>query len=222
MPKIIKKLSEKEVRNAKPKDKAYKLCDEGGLRLLIRPSGTKVWQVPYIFHGKQNTYTIGQYCPNGREGFTTLADARKERDRIKALLDEGIEPNRDKAVNKYNSVEKMQTTFEATAREWHSKGGWVPKHSKNILSCLEKDVFPIIGHLQIAQVTTQDILHILTIIQDRGALDVAKRVCKRCEDIFDYAIIKGICINNPASGRSKFVQSRKPKNRPHLKGGLKV
>lgn len=31
MPKIIRKLTEKEVRNARPKSKPYKMCDEGGL-----------------------------------------------------------------------------------------------------------------------------------------------------------------------------------------------
>jgi hypothetical protein len=54
MPKINRKLTEVEIRNAKPKDKAYKLHDEGGLILLVRPSGTKVWQYPYKLFGKHN------------------------------------------------------------------------------------------------------------------------------------------------------------------------
>ena len=39
MPKLIRKLTNKEVTDAKPKDKPYRLCDEGGLRLLVRPTG---------------------------------------------------------------------------------------------------------------------------------------------------------------------------------------
>lgn len=93
MPKLIRKLSEAEIRNAKHKAKPYKLYDEGGLRLLIRPSGTKVWQYPYNFLGKHNTYTIGQYCPKGRAGYVSTADARKIRDEIKELIDQGIDRN---------------------------------------------------------------------------------------------------------------------------------
>lgn len=55
MPKIIKKLTDAKVRKAKPKENPYKLCDEGGLRLLIRPTGVKVWQYPYTLQGKHNT-----------------------------------------------------------------------------------------------------------------------------------------------------------------------
>lgn len=48
MAKLNRKLTETEIRNAKPRDKDYKLYDDGGLRLLVRKSGTKVWQYPYI------------------------------------------------------------------------------------------------------------------------------------------------------------------------------
>lgn len=217
MPKMIKKLSEREVRSAKPKDKAYKLYDEGGLRVLVRKTGVKVFQYPYTYNGKSNTYTIGKYCPDGRAGYVGLADARKLRDEVKAQLDEGIEPNRKKKAQKYNSQAKSKTTFEALGREWHSKGTWVAKHKKNILSALEKDVFPHIGHLQITKITTQDIIYVLSLVEERGAYDVAKRICQRCEAIFDYAYVKGVCKNNPALGRGKFVKYRQSKARPHLK-----
>jgi hypothetical protein len=61
MPKVIRKLTEKEIQAAKPQEKPYKLYDEGGLLLLVRPSGTKVWQYPYKLNDKYNVLTIGQY-----------------------------------------------------------------------------------------------------------------------------------------------------------------
>jgi len=75
MPKIYRKLSDREIREAKPKDKNYFLFDGGNLRLLVRPSGTKVWQYPYQLSGKNNTVTLGKY--GDRTGFVSLADARK-------------------------------------------------------------------------------------------------------------------------------------------------
>jgi Arm DNA-binding domain len=45
-------LTTKEVDNAKPRDKKYKLADSGGLCLLIAPSGAKLWRLRYRFDGK--------------------------------------------------------------------------------------------------------------------------------------------------------------------------
>jgi integrase len=109
-----------------------------------------------------------------------------------------------------------ELAFEKIAREWHDKQVWNPKHAKNILRTLEVDVFPYIGKKPIIEVNAQDILKILRIIEERNALDVAKRVNQRCTAIFDYAIVKGICDNNPATGRAKIIKARKVKHRPHL------
>lgn len=217
MPKIIKKLSEAEIRSAQPKKTPYKICDEGGLRLLVRPSGAKVWQYPYTFQGKSNTYTIGPYCPKGRPSYVGTAQARKIRDEIKDLLQQGIDPNKHKQTQRFNSSEKAKTTFEAIAREWHAKGVWVPKHAKNILRSLEDDVFPLIGYKQLDQITAAEIITVISLVEKRGAPDVAKRICQRCEAIFDYGLLKGVCFNNPAAGRSKFIKPPKRKHRPHLK-----
>lgn len=41
MPKIKRKLTEAEIKNAKPKEKDYKLYDEGGLYLLVRTAAKR-------------------------------------------------------------------------------------------------------------------------------------------------------------------------------------
>ncbi len=217
MPKIIRKLSEAEIRAAQPKEKPYKLYDEGGLRLLVRTTGVKVWQYPYAFHGKGNTYTIGQYCPKGRAGYVGTAGARKIRDEIRDLIRQGIDPNKHKQTQRFDSAEKSKTTFEAIAREWHGKGVWVIKHAKNILTSLEDDVFPLLGYKQLDQITTAEIITVISAVEKRGAPDVAKRICQRCEAVFEYGILKGVCANNPAAGRSKFIKPAQRQHRPHLK-----
>ncbi len=126
MPKIIRKLSEAEVRNSKPRDKFYKLYDEGGLRLLIRSTGTKVWQYPYKLHGKSNIYTIGQYDPGGRKSYVGMAEARQKRDEIKELINQGVDPNKAKAAERLKVGAENATSFEFIAREWHGKQNWVP------------------------------------------------------------------------------------------------
>lgn len=217
MPKLSVGLSDKDVQNAKPRNKPYKLYDRDGLCLLIRKTGTKVWQYHYQYRTLRKTYTIGQYLGKAIPGHISLKDARMAKHAARALLDEGIDPSVHKRERVYGKCGDDEKTFEALGREWHSKGTWVLKHSKNILKSLEGDVFPIIGFKQITDVTRQDIVAVLSKVEEREAYDVAKRICQRCEAIFDYAIIKGVCDDNPALGRAKYIQKPKSKPRPHFK-----
>jgi integrase len=216
MPKVVKRLTDKEIENVKAAEKDYKLYDGDGLQLLVRKSGTKVWQYPYSFNGKRNIYTIGKYLRKGVAGHISIFDARKVRYDVSNLLDNGLNPNEHKQ-GRSSALQADDITFEAVAREWHGKGTWVHKHAQNIIRSLERDVFSYIGLKPISEVNAQDIVKLLTIIESRGAYDVAKRTCQRCEAVFDYAITKGLCDLNPAIGRAKFIKKRKTKNRPHLK-----
>ena len=40
-------LTDTAIRNAKPKDKPYKVTDSQGLYLLVNPRGSKLWRVKY-------------------------------------------------------------------------------------------------------------------------------------------------------------------------------
>ena len=210
MPKIIPALTDTQIRAAKARDKDYKLYDAGGLRLLIRKTGTKVWQYPYKYNGKANIYSIGKYP------LYSLAEARGKRDQFRKSLLDGINPIVHIQANRLADNPQINS-FETIAREWHSKQLWANKHSQNILMTLEKDVFPQIGKLDISDVTVKNILDILSSIEARGATDVAKRVCQRCTAIFDYAILKGLMENNPALGRSKLIKATIVRHRPYLK-----
>ncbi|MCB5190061.1 Arm DNA-binding domain-containing protein [Methylobacillus arboreus] len=44
-------LSDLSLRNAKPRDKAYKLYDEAGLFIQVTPAGGKWWRFKYRFDG---------------------------------------------------------------------------------------------------------------------------------------------------------------------------
>lgn len=214
MPRANRKLTEITIRSAKPQDKNYYLFDDGGLRLLIRPSGTKVWQYPYRLNKKNNIHTIGKY---GQEkGLVSMSNARKIRDEVKELIRQGLDPNKNKKTKKQEALLKIENTFESIAEEWRNKQSWTPKHSNNIKSRLEKDVYPIIGWKAIKEVTIQDILQILRNIEARDAVSVAQRINGYCTEIFDYALVMGLCESNPALGRSKFLKTHTVKNRPHL------
>jgi integrase len=215
MPKIVKRLTDKEIENAKPRNKNYRLYDGDGLQLLIRTSGTKVWQYPYTFNEKKTIYTLGEYHKN-KPGALGLKDARTKRHEIRDVLNQGIDPNVWKKERVHGVEGESNTTFEALGREWHGKGTWVPKHSQNILRSLEDDVFALIGAKQITAITRKEIVDVLQRVEARGAPDVAQRICQRCVAIFDYAIAKGVCEDNPALGRAKIINKPKTEHRPHF------
>ena len=88
------KLTDKACKNAKPASKQYKLTDGAGLYLLVKPNGSKIWQMKYAFLGKEKTFSVGQYP------LVTLLSAREARDAAKKLLMQGIDPTKAKKQEK--------------------------------------------------------------------------------------------------------------------------
>jgi hypothetical protein len=136
------------VRQAKPKEKSYKLVDDRGLFLLVMPNGARYWRMRYSWKGKENTLAFGVY-PD-----VSLKDARFKRDEARILLAQSINP---KVGNT-----KSQHTFEMIAREWYEKHMLptkAPSHTAMIISRLERLVFPHIGSHGIDEIKPQDLMN---------------------------------------------------------------
>jgi gluconate 5-dehydrogenase len=54
-------LTIKEIENAKPRAKKYKLADGGGLCLIVKPSGAKLWLWRYRFDRIEKNMSFGEY-----------------------------------------------------------------------------------------------------------------------------------------------------------------
>lgn len=157
MPKRIVPLSEIQVRNAKPKEKEYKLMDGYGLFLLVTPANGKLWRFDYRLGDKRKTLAFGAY-PS-----VSLADARKSREDARKLLVNGVDPGEVRKAQKAAKAEAATNTFEAMARAWHenSKSEWSVNHTERLLKRLELDVFPYIGNRPIAEIKTPEIVEVL-------------------------------------------------------------
>lgn len=46
-------LTDIAIKNAKPKERPYKLTDGGGLFVLINPSGSKLFRLKYRYQSKE-------------------------------------------------------------------------------------------------------------------------------------------------------------------------
>jgi hypothetical protein len=78
-------LTDIKIRSAKPRDKAYKVFDSGGLYLEVTPAGGKYWRWKYRF-GKEKRLAFGVY-PD-----VTLKMAREKRDDARSRLSNGVDP----------------------------------------------------------------------------------------------------------------------------------
>ncbi|WP_228125599.1 tyrosine-type recombinase/integrase [Gluconobacter cadivus] len=188
-------LTDSQVRAAKPKDKAFKLTDGGGLYLQVTPSGGKHWRWRYEIEGKEKTYTIGSY-PNVR-----LPDARSERDEARKVLQAGRDPAKEKKLLRaIGSVDPAQT-FIATARNWFAqrKDLWTERHAADVWRSLERDVLPSVGHMPINDLTPPIVLTVLKEIEARGAVESAHRTRQRMSDILVHAIACGYGTADPAA-----------------------
>ncbi|PIR39545.1 MAG: recombinase [Alphaproteobacteria bacterium CG11_big_fil_rev_8_21_14_0_20_39_49] len=54
------KLNDRKCKNAKPKEKSYKLFDGGGLYLEVMPAGGKLWRLKYRFGNKEKRLSFGR------------------------------------------------------------------------------------------------------------------------------------------------------------------
>lgn len=181
------KLSDVTCRNAKPRDKAYKLFDGGGLYLEIMPTGQRYWRLKYRIHGKEKRLSLGAYPLH------SLAEAREQRDKAKKALKINIDPSEEKRRQKHVAALEAAQTFELVAREWHKRnhGQWSKGHADNIIHRLEIDLFPSIGHYAVSKITAPVILSCLQKIEDRGAQEVARRTLSMCGQVCRYAVVTG-------------------------------
>jgi integrase len=186
-------LKEITVRNAKPKDKMYRLFDAEGLYLEVLPSGGKYWRLKYRFLGKEKRLALGVYPQ------ITLAEARDRRAEARKLLAHGTDPVEAKKEAKRLVIQQQQSTFEAIAREWHANrlAKWTPAHARKILKRLEMHVFNRLGTRPIADITTSELLSVMRKIEEHGG-EIAHRLLQVCGQIFSYAVITERAAVNPA------------------------
>lgn len=205
-------LSAVEVRNAKPREKAYKLTDGKGLFLHISPNGKKTWRYRFEISGTESVFVIGEYP------VMTLETARAERVALREKVKAGINPaenrrQQKKAVLSAKEEEKLlaDNTFEAVALDWHrhQKDRWTEKHAESVCLSLKKYVFPTLGTVQVDKITPPMVLQIIRTLESRGSLEIARKTLQRIAAVCRYAVQTGRATFNPAADMRGVLKAKK-------------
>lgn len=127
MPKIATPLSVLEIKNAKPKERNYKLSDGKGLYLIVSTNGGKWWRLDYAIQGKRKTLSLGTYPT------VTLEAVREEALRLKRLIHQGIDPLEERKQSKEQIIEDTKLNeFEQKTQLHLVVDEWLELHDKKV------------------------------------------------------------------------------------------
>lgn len=205
-------LTDVTIRNAKPKEKPYKLSDGFGLHVIIKPTGSKLWYQKYRFDGKEKRLAHGAYP------IVSLSDARKRCESAKALLNQGIDPSAKKQKEK--QARQVGKRFEEVARSWcvyqGKLSGWSESYAHSILRVIETYLLPTLKDRLLIDLKTQDLLIVLKAVESKSYLDTVIRLKYCLTSIMRYALQNGIIEYNPAHDLQGAVKTPKKQHYPAL------
>lgn len=177
-------LNDTKIRSLKPSVKPFKVSDSHGLYLLVNPGGSRLWYPKYRFNGKESRLGLGAY-PN-----VSLAYARQQRDGICKLLTQNINPSQQRIVEK--AARSPEKTFKHVALSWHKNNRtWSENHASRQLASMNNHIFPVIGHLPVAELKPRHFIDLLKGIEQKVLLEVTGRTWQHMCNIMRHAVHQG-------------------------------
>ncbi|PZQ20895.1 MAG: integrase, partial [Sphingopyxis macrogoltabida] len=187
-------LTNTAIRNAKPREKPYKLADSLGLYILVNPTGSKLWRVKYRSHGVERKLALGSYPE------VSLAEAREARDAARKQLTHHVDPNVAKRRAKIEASIRAGNSFASVAEELIEKkereglAGPTLKKMRWFVTLLGSDF----GRLPVSEVAPQELLHELRKHERRGRLETANLLRAFASSVFRYAVATARADRDPA------------------------
>jgi len=157
-------------------------ADGNGLYLVVDSSGAKRWMQRLIVQGKHRDLGLGSVS------LVSLDDARELAFKNRRRARSGGNPLDDKKKATGDSISLKDAALAVHALNngtWKSK-----KHAKQWFSSLESHVFPKIGHISISQISSADVMSVLSSIWI-SKHETARRVVQRIRSIIKWARAQG-------------------------------
>jgi integrase len=202
------KLTDAKVRALKPRAKAYKKSDGGGLHVLVKASGSKLWRWAYRFEGKQKAMAFGPY-PD-----VSLGEARRGRDEARKLRAQGIDP----AARRKADKQAKEDTFRAVAEELIAKAEREGRAPATLIKMrwLLSFSYQAFGDRPVSEITARELLALLRTIEGRGRYQTAQRLRGECGKVFRYAIATGRAERDPSADLRGALTARPVNHRASI------
>lgn len=185
-------LTDTKLKNLKSKEKLYKLSDRDGLYVTVSPAGTVAFRYDYRINGRRETLTIGRYGPAG----IGLAEAREKLSEAKKLISIGESPALKKQQSKKEVAKSLH--FHEYEKQWRQTWKVADSTKALRLSIMDKEVLPKFGNRTLKEITHTDLRLLCEEIRDRGAPSTALNVRHLVKKVFEFAIDRGVDVENPA------------------------
>lgn len=187
------KLTELEVKNAKPRQAKYTMAGDG-LTLLVMPDGAKYWRLRYRFGGRSRWLTLGTY-PR-----TSIKAAYARAAELRAQIDAGEDPAEARRAEKLSVRQRVANTFGEAAEAWLTfrAKAWDAKTTEQVRGYLDKDLLPKLRSRPLDSVTLAELGALVAGIEERGAFDVAKKIRQWLKAVYAYARAHGWTTADPA------------------------
>lgn len=209
-------LSDTAVRQAKPQQKQYSLCDGRGLSLQVPACGSKRWDFRFQWHGRTQRLALGTYPE------IALKDARALREEARSLVARGLDPRLHLSAKQHEDPE-MGASFGAVFVRWYAhKAKRLTNARQGTLAQIDrifkKDLIPSLGNLLVPQVRRIDLVTVIRRIEKRNALSTAEKCRGWLREMFRFAIAEGLLDQNPASDLGILAEPQPPvRHHPFLR-----
>jgi len=189
MPKFTKQLTDRAIKEAKTREKAYKMADSKGLYLLVQANGSKLWRMDFTLNGKRQTISFGSY-PDVK-----LAAARSRAYETKEDIVRGIDPMAERKTardqlkeSKAKEIIEDKTKLHLIVTEWLALKERKIKYVtvRGIRLRVEKYLIPRFGDQPIGDIKEDDIREFLTAISQTNP-PTALKMLSYVHQIWDYA-----------------------------------
>jgi integrase len=90
---------------------------------------------------------------------------------------------------------------------------WSAGHYTKSSRAFERDIYPAIGRLPVANITPAIVAKAIEDIHKRDVLETASRILQHLNGVFRYAQAKGLCRDNPAAPAREVLPRKKDTGR---------
>lgn len=219
-PRLSRPLTETQIRNAKATSGApKKLAEPGGLFLLVKPGGTKLWRLRFRLNSREGLLALGSYPE------VSLAQARELQRKAKAQVAAGLNPVHARARQE---LDEADNTFGSVTSAWQARANASVRTNtqKQREREVKKYLLPKLAAQRLAEITRPQLTAILAAVEGgssstrgrRPAPETARNLRTHLSAIFEYAIDIGVTTINPTPPR-RVLKPRRSKHHKALPQG---